>query len=396
MTTFKVQFKITNVRQRVGVILYNIVHNGENTSVITGIKLPEKYWNKYKASIVSNNQTISYIDRIEADLQLLKRIDKRLSDKIQTYNVHEISSRFNANNEEQGFLSYMCMQILKLIQFKKLGTANNYLHTLYSFMDFLDGYNIGIDCLTETLVERYDLYLLNRGIKRNSISFYMRVLRSVYNKAVRQRLVVQTNPFANVYTGVDVTKKRAVQPQILSKISKLDLSNKPALQFARDLFLFSFYARGMAFVDIAFLKKSSISSNVLYYTRRKTGQRLSVKIESCMQKIIERYNVSDSEFLFPILVSDIYSKSYQQYRKAVNRYNANLRKLSMYAELDVSLTSYVARHSWATIAQNSDVPISVISAALGHTTEQTTRIYLSAIDNSKIDEANSRIISLVE
>ena len=130
MATFKVQFKITNVRQRVGVILYNIAHNGENTSVITGIKLPEKYWNKYKASIVANNQTISYIDRIEADLELLKQIDKRLSDKIQTYNVHEISSRFNANNEEQGFLSYMCMQILKLMQFNKLGTANNYLHTL--------------------------------------------------------------------------------------------------------------------------------------------------------------------------------------------------------------------------------------------------------------------------
>lgn len=396
MTTFKVQFKITNVKQRVGVILYRITHNGENTSVITGIKLPEKYWNKYKASIVSNNQTISYIDRIEADLQLLKRIDKRLSDKIQTYNVHEISSRFNANDEGQGFLSYMCMQILKLKQFNKLGTANNYLHTLYSFMDFLDGYNIGIDCLTEILVERYDLYLLNRGLKRNSISFYMRILRSVYNKAVKQRLVLQTNPFANVYTGVDVTKKRAVQPQILSIISRLDLSDKPAMQFARDLFLFSFYARGMSFVDMAFLKKSSISSNVLYYTRRKTAQRLSVKIEPCMQKIIERYNVSDSEFLFPILVSDIYSKSYQQYRKAVNRYNANLKKLSKYAELDVSLTSYVARHSWATMAQNSNVPISVISAALGHTTEQTTRIYLSAIDNSKIDEANSRIISLVE
>jgi integrase len=218
----------------------------------------------------------------------------------------------------------------------------------------------------------------------------------VYNKAVRQRLVVQTNPFANVYTGVDVTKKRAVQPQILSKISKLDLSNKPALQFARDLFLFSFYVRGMAFVDMAFLKKSSISSNVLYYTRRKTGQRLSVKIEYCMQVIIDRYNVAESEYIFPILKSDIYSKSYQQYRKAVNRYNANLKKLSKYAELDVSLTSYVARHSWATIAQNSNVPISVISAALGHTTEQTTRIYLSAIDNSKIDEANSRIISLVD
>ena len=396
MATFKVQFKITNVKQRVGVILYRITHNGENTSVITGIKLPEKYWNKYKASIVSNNQTISYIDRIEADLQLLKRIDKRLSEKKQTYNVNEILSRFNTNDKGQGFLSYMCMQILKLIQFKKLGTANNYLHTLYSFMDFLDGYNIGIDCLTETLVERYDLYLLNRCLKRNSMSFYMRILRSVYNKAVKQRLVLQTNPFANVYTGVDVTKKRAVQPQILSIISRLDLSDKPAMQFARDLFLFSFYARGMSFVDMAFLKKSSISSNVLYYTRRKTGQRLSVKIEPCMQKIIERYNVSDSEFLFPILVSDIYSKSYQQYRKAVNRYNANLKKLSMYADLDVPLTSYVARHSWATIAQNSNVPISVISAALGHTTEQTTRIYLSAIDDSKIDEANRRIISLVD
>ena len=396
MATFKVQFRITNLRQRVGVILYNITHNAEKTSVVTGINLPEKYWHKYKASVVANNQTISYISRIEADLLLLKLIDRRLSDKIQTYNVHEISSRFNANNEEQGFLSYMCMQILKLIQFKKLGTANNYLHTLYSFMDFLDGYNIGIDCLTETLVERYDLYLLNRGLKRNSISFYMRILRSVYNKAVKQRLVLQTNPFANVYTGVDVTKKRAVQPQILSIISRLDLSDKPTMQFARDLFLFSFYTRGMSFVDMAFLKKSSISSNVLYYTRRKTGQRLSVKIEPCMQKIIERYNVSDSEFLFPILVSDIYSKSYQQYRKAVNRYNANLKKLSKYAELDVPLTSYVARHSWATIAHNNNIPISVISAALGHTSEQTTQIYLASIDNSKIDEANSRIISLVD
>ena len=228
---------------------------------------------------------------------------------------------------------------------------------------------------------------------RNSISFYMRNLRAIYNKAVKQKIVRKKDLFLEVYTGIDKTRKRAVDEELISKLYNLKLDNNDSLSFTRDIFIFSYCMRGMSFVDIAYLKKTDISNGVISYCRRKTGQLMNVRIESCMQYIINRYMDEKSEYIFPIIKSADKGEAYKQYRSAINIYNRNLGVLSDMIGSGCKLSSYTARHSWATAARKHDVPISVISAGMGHSSETTTQIYLKSIEDDVVDRANAEIIN---
>lgn len=246
--------------------------------------------------------------------------------------------------------------------------------------------------MTEDFILEYDSWLRKKGITRNSVSFYMRILRSVYNKAAAEMFFSPENIFRKVYTGVDRTRKRAVNEEIIVRLSNLDLSEHKALDYARDIFIFSFYTRGMAFVDIAYLRKSNIRNGFIQYIRRKTGQIINIRIESCMKKIMDHYKTK-SEYIFPIITSSDEKIAYRQYQNSLSYYNKQLKKISDLLGLPSPLTSYVARHTWATAARNKNIPLSVISAGMGHTSEKTTQIYLASLDNSIIDEANKFIIS---
>ena len=153
--------------------------------------------------------------------------------------------------------------------------------------------------------------------------------------------------------------------------------------------------RGISFVDLAYLKKSNVQDGVIRYTRRKTGSRMNIRLEPCMKEIIARYalQTEDTPFIFPIIFSTNDKRSYEQYRNALSYYNKSLKQLSSLLNLVNPLTSYVARHTWATMARDKNIPISVISAGMGHRSEQITRIYLDSLDTSIIDEANLKIIS---
>lgn len=291
------------------------------------------------------------------------------------------------------FDDYMCAQIEQMKRDNRWGTAKNYEKVLANFSLFMHGRKLPLHMFNEQIVTEYNSYLIGRGLIRNSVSFYMRILRAVYNRAVRQKLVTQTHPFDNVYTGIDHTRKRAVNEQIVAAINKLNLTDDPTLALARDLFIFSYCTRGMAFVDMAYLKKDNIHNGAICYTRRKTGQMLTIRIEPVIQQIIARYHTPLSHYIFPIITSSNEATAYTQYTNGLNIYNRMLRKLSsMLPYSPIHLTSYTARHSWATAARNHQVPISVISAGMGHNSEMTTRIYLDSMENSVIDDANHMII----
>ena len=248
---------------------------------------------------------------------------------------------------------------------------------------------------TEPLAEEYSAYLMQRGVVRNTVSFYMRNLRAVYNKAVRQRLAEQCFPFSGVYTGIDHTRKRAVDERLIGRLRNLDLSASAALALARDLFIFSYCTRGMAFVDMAFLRKRDLSGGEIHYVRRKTGQLMTVRLETCMREIIRRYEwrTRSTPYVFPLLTAEEPGRAYAQYQVALNYYNRQLKRLSQRLGFEGSLSSYTSRHSWATAARNHRIPITVISAGMGHTSEHTTRIYLSSLESSVIDCANRKILS---
>lgn len=240
---------------------------------------------------------------------------------------------------------------------------------------------------------KYQTWLLGRGVTLNTVSFYMRILRAVHRRAVRAGLTVPDDPFRDVYTGAERTRKRAVDAGLLAVLRSAELPGG-GLSFARDLFLFSFYTRGMSFVDMAYLRKGDAAGGVIVYFRRKTGRQLTIRVEPCIQEIIDRYapHVADTPYLLPILTATDPAAAFRQYRSALVSFNRRLKEISHLLRLECGLTSYVSRHTWATTAYRRHVPTSVISEGLGHGSERMTRIYLAAFEQSELDAANRIIL----
>ena len=310
------------------------------------------------------------------------------------YGLPDVVGRFRSFGRVTVF-AFIEKQIACLRAGGRLGTARNYRRTLNSFAGFLNGADIPFSLLDEQLVSRYDDWLRQRRIVRNTVSFYMRVLRAVFNKAVREGIVSQSSPFRNVYTGVDRTRKRAVGEETVIRLRRLNLEHSPSLALARDIFIFSYCARGMAFVDIAFLRKQDIAGGAICYVRRKTGQRLTIRIEPCMGDIIERYSpvTRTSDYVFPLLNAEDPVRGFSQYQTALGYYNRRLKRLAELLGLEMPLSSYTSRHTWATTARNHNVPLSIISAGMGHASEKTTQIYLASLEGSVVDQANRSIIA---
>ncbi|MFI3287413.1 MAG: site-specific integrase [Rikenellaceae bacterium] len=291
----------------------------------------------------------------------------------------------------QNFASNIIAQLFEL---SKHRTAENYRTTINSFMRFQRGAGVLLDDMFPELMLRYEAYLKGENLSMNSISFYMRILRAIYNRAVDKGIVEQRYPFKHVYTGVERTVKRALPLDVIRKIKEIDLSLNSDLSFARDIFLFSFYTRGMSFVDIAYLRKSNIKNGIITYRRRKTGQQLHIKWEECMAAIVSKYSDADSEYLLPILYKSRKDGTYQ-YKNVQSLINNKLKVIAGELDLSEPLTMYVARHSWASVARSCNVPIAVISEAMGHDSETTTQIYLASLDSAVVDRANTMILELL-
>lgn len=398
MATIKVKLRPSSVVGRAGTIYYQVTHRGATQQLTTNIRLRPDEWDAMKEQVITSVAHRSIIqNRIDSDIALLKRIVKDLENNGTTYSVGDIIKRYKSPECHVSVLDFMRNQIRLMRNANRLGTALNYEKTMKNFAEFLGEVNLPFSAMTEQLIADYNAFLIQRGMVRNSISFYMRIMRAVYNKAVRQKLVEQSHPFTEVYTGIDCTRKRAVSESVISQLYKLKLTEGTPLALARDIFMFSYCTRGMTFVDIAYLKKENIYNGVICYARRKTGQLLSVRIEPFVQKIVERYSSALSPYVFPILTSTDPKQAYEEYQTALNNHNRLLKRLSKMLSGGCKLTSYTSRHSWATAARNHNVPISVISAGMGHTSEQTTRIYLTMLENSVIDDANQGLImSLLE
>ena len=397
MATVKVKLRPSTVPGKAGTIYYQLTHLRQVKQITTKIHLHPQDWYSNKAQIIFTDSTSYLLQcKIDRDLDRLKKIIYKIDAECANYTVNEIIEKFYQTTADYSITDFFTQQIQKLKNDNRRGTARNYSKTLKSLKAFMKNTDSTFNIVTEQFVESYNTFLIQRGVVRNTISFYMRIFRSVYNKAVTQKIIEQTFPFKNVYTGVDRTRKRAVTETVISQLLSIDLKKSKALQFARDLFIFSFYARGMAFVDIVYLKKSNIQNGYITYVRHKTGQELTIRIETRLQNIINQYEKKDSPYLFPILNTEDENKAYSQYEIALNYYNRQLKRLSKLLEPNINLSSYTPRHTWATTARNKNVPLSIISAGMGHSSEKTILIYLTKIDNSIIDEVNKAIIDSIK
>ena len=244
--------------------------------------------------------------------------------------------------------------------------------------------------LDEQLLSAYQFWLQQKGICLNTVSCYIRSLRSIYNQLVGNTLI-----FNNAFTGGTRTRKRSLSVEDVKKLKALRLKGMPQLEMARDLFLFSIYALGMPFVDMAFMKKENVQFDSIYYMRHKTNQPVVVPLEPCMKDIIRKYQHSDTAYLFPILTTTEQPQAYLQYQNKLNSYNRLLKKLSSLAGLNVNLSSYVVRHTWASLAYSSNVELNVISKALGHTNTNTTQIYIRELEDYRLKDANHIVLGAI-
>lgn len=399
MATVKVKFRKSSVEGKAGSIYYQLCHKQSNRQITTRMHILPQWWDAEKETFISeadnNGMSARYQRQIEKDLQRIRRILCEWDGTGKDYTLTDVITRFRTWDENgDTVLSSLVTLVDELKNDDRWGNARNLQRALNSFSGFLEGWDVSLKQVDEKLIMEYEQWLRARKVSKNSSSFYMRTLRSAYNKVISRNQMEQTFPFRNVYTGVEHTRKRAVHEDIMICIQKLNLIHSAPLAFSRDLFIFSYCTRGMAFVDIAYLKKVDISGGMLSYVRHKTGQRLTIRIEPCIEEIIKRYepSVRNSPYLFPIITSDDPEEAFRQYQTALGYHNRKLKKLGKLTGENLRLSSYTARHSWATVARNHNVPLSVISAGMGHTSEKTTLIYLDSIENSLIDKANEGIL----
>ena len=402
MASVKVKFRPSTIGGKEGTIYYQVIHNRVVRQIYTDYKLFASEWDCHSEAVIlyhvpneqeRNNYLHSINSRIRWDMDRLNKIIQTLSQS-GTFVTDDIVVRFQDNRQEQSFNAYIRQQIARLKRLGKIRTSETYTASLRSFSGFMNDKEVLFDQINADLIAEYEAYLKGRGNSPNTISFYMRILKAVYNRAVGDGLTGQRHPFKSVYTGVEKTLKRAVSLNDLKRIKGLDLSLKPNLDFARDMFLFCFSTRGMSFIDMAYLRKKDLQNGILSYRRRKTGQQLFIKWERCMQEIVDKYPGNTTEYLLPIITQrDVdYRK---QYTNELHRVNHLLKKIGKQLDLPMPLTMYVGRHSWASVAKSRNVPISVISEGMGHDSENTTQIYLASLDTSVVDRANKKILDLL-
>lgn len=397
MTTIKAKFRASAHNDCEGTIYFQIIHERKTRQLLTNYRVYPSEWDERRSLVVTsdknerNMQIRSIRDHIRCDEERLIRIIRKFESKCQPYAAENVIDEFKRHCIEYSMFNFMERIINKLKSNGKLRTSETYMSALNSFKKFRKNEDIILDCLTSEIMEGYEAWLRKRGVSFNTISFYTRILRAVYNRAVEEGIIENRRPFRHVYTGIEKTVKRALPLAVIRRIKLLDLSQTPALDFARDIFMLSFYLRGMSFIDMAFLGKMSLKNGYITYRRRKTGQLLTIEWTKEMQSILDKYPVNESDYLLPIIKVPCKNER-SAYKNVGYNINHNLKTIAGMVGVSMPLTLYVARHSWASAAKAKGIPVSVISEGMGHDSEATTQIYLASLDTSVVDKANSLII----
>jgi site-specific recombinase XerD len=391
MTSIKLKFR-PSANGNGGSLYYQIIHQRVVRQIGTDYHIPQSAWNEKSGCVIGAENSLIR-QHIRFDLARIRRIISRLENEIGEYSADDIVERYHAELHENTLFNFMQQVIDRERQLGKERTAETYLAALISFRKFREGKDVMLDEIDGEMMENYQAWMKSNGLAANTISFYMRRMRATINRAVRKNIISDKRLFQNVFTSNDKTVKRALPANIIRQIREADLSAQPKLEFARDMFMLSFYLRGIAFVDMAYLRKTDLQNGVLTYHRRKTGQRITIKWTKKMQDILDKYSNNATQYLLPIITTE--GNTRKAYLNAAHRINTQLKKLGEALNISTPLTFYRARHCWATVARSEGIALSVISEGLGHNNERTTEIYLASLDTTVLDAANDRIIDAV-
>jgi len=304
MATIRIKFRASAAGTGEGTLFFQIIHGRMARQISTGYRLREAEWDGGRGEVFADDvpdgmrrdYLMSANDGIRLGQERLRQVISELERSGTPFTADDVVSAYAEKIKAGGFISFMRRHFEHLLKANKRAVARKVRCAMNSLLRFVGSRDngqikddIAFDELDCDLIEEYEGWLRNRGACMNTVSFYMRTLRSIYNIARERGLTAVDDPFKNVYTGVDKTVKRAVTLKVLAKIYRLNLTDKPELDFARDLFLLSFFLRGMSFVDLCLLRKSDLVGGVLTYRRQKTGQLMQIKWEKPMQQLLKKF-----------------------------------------------------------------------------------------------------------
>lgn len=406
-------------------LILRLTHSRKTTSIKTGIHLKKEDWDEEKLEVKKSYKGTTNVIRLNNEIQKKKAeaLDKilRLQEKQNntTLTVTDVKQQIDPAIASNSFYDFSDKLIKELIVSDRIGTAKSYEGVISVLKTFNKGKpfekNMGGDPKTTnkinfaqkfkdlkfeeinyTFLTKLESYHLSAGNEFNGLAVYLRTIRSIYNKGMKAGLVDKTlYPFTDYKIKTTPTKKRALDSIYLKRILDLSLPNDHPSFDARNYFVASYMMYGMNFADMAYLKKTDIINGRISYRRKKTSKLYDIKLTDSLATILSFYTQENpsSDYVFPIIQRKGALFQNRDIQSARKIFNKNLKTIAEMCDINHNLTSYVSRHSFATQAMMLSVPVTVISAMLGHSSLKTTEVYLKSLPANILDEYNSKILA---
>ncbi len=310
--------------------------------------------------------------------------------------VTDVKEKILGRDSKVTFYLYTQKLIEELVSKGKVGNARSYKNVLREVKNFTMSVDFGFEELTYDFLQKFDNYYLSKGCTENGLAVYMRTIRAIYNRAIKNNIIDSNSyPFNQYIIRTKPTKKRAINFESIRKIIQLELDAKDSLFDARNYFLVSFYLMGASFIDMANLKLENIVDGRIRYRRRKIGKHYDIKLSEQLKSILDYYlkGKEENDYILPVIKSDEPELQNKEAHYALIRYNKLLKRLGERVGIKEKLTSYVSRHSFASMANDKAIPLTAISEMLGHQSVKTTQVYLASLGSKRIDEFNDQIIN---
>ena len=383
-------------------IIFRLTHNTKTTSISTGYSTPIKFWDEKNRCLRNNFNGTEFPKRLNN--YLIKRkaqysdLITKLEEKgdLKYLSIKQLKDRLIKTSSSKSVFSYINKLVIELVKANRIGTARCYKDTLRSIKVYRDQKDLTFNELNHDFLMKYEADYLSRGNSLVGLSVYMRCLRAIYNQAISAGFAEEEGyPFKYYKIRSGKTRKRAISLEAIQKIRNLKFNPNTTLYNDRNIFLMSFYLRGMPYTDMAHLQVSNIIDGRIQYERQKTSQPFDIKIPEQLMPIIEYFTKGKKkdDYILPIIKREDPVLKYKDVEWARLRYNKNLKIIAQKAGIEEKLTSYVTRHSYATIADDMGIPLTAISKMLGHERVSTTQVYLDNLKKSKLDEYQEEIIS---
>ncbi len=382
-------------------IVIRITFNRQNTTISTGTRVEKQYWDEKSCQLKSNHPNYSAINPsvLEAFLKVQRAV--HLLNDANEFSFEALREQLTEKKpviiRNISFYDFAQGIIKDMLEVNRVGNAIVYRTAVNRLTDFCDNKKLKFTQIDYAFLEKFKRALIKDGAKPNTVGNYFRSIRALYNKAIKFKIVDRSYyPFIDISIKTEKTAKRAIPVGQLKKLGMVFLEKNSPTWHARNYFLLSFSLIGISFTDLAYLTSRNLSDGRLRYKRRKTHKEYDIKLTDLASHIFGLYRGRNSKYLLPILHANIIPDSMEakkiiaQWIKTTNKW---LKRLAQNNGIQEEVTTYVARHTWATTAKRLGYSNEVIAEALGHEYgNKITNIYLDAFDKEVIDSLNEKVL----